>query len=63
MWGIAVGIAAVLGAAGVYDWRVRRRRGAVGRVDGQGARDGRIRDEGRGGMYTGQSGADSGSFG
>jgi len=56
MWGVAVGIAAVLAAAGAYDWRVRRRRGEVGRVDGAGARNARIRDEGASGPYRDQGG-------
>jgi hypothetical protein len=49
MWGFALGVAAVLAAMGVYDWRVRRRRGGTPKVDGFTARSSRIRDEGRAG--------------
>ena len=48
MWGLALGFAALLAAAGVYDWRVRRRGGRT-EVDGFAARSARIRDEGRAG--------------
>ena len=52
MWGLALGFAALLAAAGVYDWRMRRRRGGPSTVDDAAARSARIRDEGRAGSYN-----------
>jgi len=47
MWALLAGVAALLAGMGVYDWRVRRRRGHGPAPDGSTIRDTRKLNESR----------------